>query len=112
MNWFKKKKEENIPFGKVLNDTYEEYYANEYKNWHEKRAETLINIKNQMLEDAIEGRCWSHFVIFCEEKYNDKNYFEKWLRENKIKIDDISIHEQNGMRYPEINSYMFKVRWT
>ena len=91
-----------------LDKLYDEYYKNKYEEWCALRSETLNNMLQEMIRLAKNGQCWTKFVLFCEENYNDKNYYEKWFDENKLK------YESNLLDYvkcDECNKYEFHVRW-
>ena len=46
---------------------------------------------------------------YCEEKYDDKNYYEQWLNENALKYE-YELHDQKE-KCKYINCYEFHIRW-
>ena len=92
-----------------LDNLYDEYYENKYKEWQELRADTLNGMLKTMIINAKKGECWADFILFCEEKYNDRNYYEKWFTENKLKCE-IELYNQSEV-CDELNKYKFKIRW-
>lgn len=67
-----------------LDKYYDEYYKNQYQEWQNLRSDTLNKITDEMIKAAKCGECWYDTIIICEETFNDKNYFEKWFKENKL----------------------------
>ena len=92
-----------------LDKLYDEYYKNKYKQWCDLRADSLNNCLTELIECAKEGKCCTDIVLYCEEKYNDKQYYEKWFNENKLKVE-IELFNQKEV-CDDINSYKFNVRW-
>lgn len=91
-----------------LDDAYDAYYKNKYENWCDKHAATLNNLLETMMKAAKEGYCWSEFILICKEEDNDKNYYEKWFNENKLKVE---IALDGKEKCTEVNQYKFNVRW-
>ena len=96
------------PLLSKLDKLYDEYYKNMYNNWCALRSDILNHMLNEMIDKANNGLCYADFVLFCEEKYNDKNYYEKWFDENKLKYECKLL---NDKKCEEINQYEFHVRW-
>ena len=92
-----------------LDKYYDEYYKNKYQNWKNLRSDTLNKITDEMIKAAKRGECWYDTIIICEEKFNDRNYFEKWFEENKLRVE-IELYNQKE-KADEINKYKFHVRW-
>lgn len=92
-----------------LDKLYDDFYKDKYNSWKELRAETLNTMLKGMREAAYRGECWYNIVIVCEERYDDKYYYEKWLDENALKYDREPYHQKE--KCTELNSYMFHIRW-
>ena len=92
-----------------LDKLYNNYYKDKYNSWKELRSETLNGIIKTMRETASHGQCWVHVILYCEEKYNDKNYYEKWFYENGLKYE-YNLHNQEE-RCNEVNCYEYRIRW-
>ena len=87
---------------------YDEYYKNKYAEWCSLRSETLNHMLEVMIDNAKNGLCYADFVLFCEEKHNDKNYYEKWFDENKLKHESKLLGNE---KCDECNKYEFHIRW-
>lgn len=94
---------------KKLDKLYDEFYKNKYNEWKSLRADTLNKITDDMIKLAKEGECWYDIILFCEEKYNDKYYYEKWFEENNLKVE-IKLYNQKEV-CDEVNTYKFHIRW-
>lgn len=92
-----------------LDKLYEECYDKRYKAWQLLRSESLNMMQKTMRDNAYNGQCWADFILMCEEKSNDKNYYEKWLIDNGLKVE-INLYNQKEV-CNEINPYEFHVRW-
>ena len=92
-----------------LDKLYDNFYKDKYNSWKELRSETLNNILKMMREAAYKGECYIDIVLFCEEKYDDRYYYEKWFDENGLK-HEYQLHDQKE-KCNEVNSYEFHVRW-
>ena len=73
------------------------------------RSETLNMMQKTMRDNAYNGQCLADFILICEEKSNDKNYYEKWLIDNGLKVE-INLYEQKEIA-DKLNTYEFHVRW-
>lgn len=93
-----------------LDNLYNEYYANKYNSWKSLRSETLNKITEDMINAAKNGECWYDIILFCEEKFNDRNYYEKWFEENNLRIE-VGLYNQKEV-CDEVNKYKFHVRWS
>ena len=91
-----------------LDKLYDEYYKNKYDEWCSLRSETLNHMLEVMIDNAKNGLCYADFVLFCEEKHNDKNYYEKWFDENKLKHESKLLGNE---KCDECNKYEFHIRW-
>lgn len=92
-----------------LDKLYDEYYDNKYKDWQVLRADILTGMLQTMMTKAKNGECWADFVLACEEAHNDRNYYEKWFNDNKLKCE-VELYNQKE-KYDKLNKYQFKVRW-
>jgi len=92
-----------------LDKLYDNFYKDKYNSWKELRSETLNNMLKMMREAAYKGECYIDIVLFCEEKYDDRYYYEKWFDENGLK-HEYELHGQQE-KCNEVNSYEFHVRW-
>lgn len=99
-----------------LDNLYDEYYKNKYEEWLTLRGEMLNNMLQEMMKLSKEGNCVAVFTLWCEEDKNDKNYFDKWFKENKLKVE-YELNQQdfkltaNDEQNSNVKSYTFKVRW-
>ena len=93
---------------KYLNNLYNEYYINKYLKWVNLRSSTLTKLMNQMIESAKQGEGITEFILFCEEEYNDRNYYEKWFKENNLKVE---VELCGNEKCENVNKYLFKVNW-
>ena len=59
--------------------------------------------------DRISGDFYIDIVLYCEEKYDDKYYYEKWFDENGLK-HEYRLHNQKE-KCNDVNCYEFHVRW-
>lgn len=97
-----------------LDNLYDEYYKNKYEEWLTLRGEMLNNMLQEMMKLSKEGQCAAEFTLWCEEDKNDRNYFDKWFRENQLKVEfglnsqDFKISSSDD---DNVKSYTFKVRW-
>ena len=48
------------------------------------------------------------FILLCKESTNDKNYYEKWFDENRLK-KEITLDQKE--KCDEANRYIFHIRW-
>jgi len=97
-----------FPLIDVLDKLYDEYYTNKYEEWKKTQSKTLNNITNKLINCAKNGDCWCTFVFVCDKSKNDKNYYEKWFRENKLKVEI----EEHGTKFEDkIQQYKFNIRW-
>lgn len=62
-----------------------------------------------MRDNAYDGKYWADFTLVCEEKNNDRNYYEKWFAENGLKYE-YQLYNQID-KCNEMNCYIFNVRW-
>lgn len=92
-----------------LDKLYDECYDKRYKEWQLLRSESLNMMQKTMRDNAYNGQCWADFVLVCEEKNNDKNYYEKWLIDNGLHVE-ITLHGQQKF-CNELNAYRFHVHW-
>jgi len=92
-----------------LDKLYNECYDKKYKDWQLLKSETLNVMQKTMRDIAYNGQCWADFILICEEKSNDKNYYEKWLTDNGLKVE-INLYNQKEV-CNETNTYEFHVRW-
>jgi len=92
-----------------LDKLYDKFYKDKYNAWKKLRAETLNNILEKLREAAYKGECYIDIVLFCEEKYDDKYYYEKWFDDNGLK-HEYQLHNQ-AEKCNEVNCYEFHVRW-
>lgn len=92
-----------------LDNLYDNFYKDKYNSWKELRSETINYMLKTMREAAYKGNCYIDIVLCCEEKYNDKNYYEKWLDENGLK-HECNLHNQ-GEKCDEINYYKYHISW-
>lgn len=91
-----------------LDNYYDEYYKNQYQEWQNLRNDILNEITDEMIKAAKCGKYWYDIIITCEEKFNDKNYFEKWFKENKLTVE---IEEQTNNTNNINKKYKFYIRW-
>jgi len=98
-----------FPMMQKLDKYYDEYYKNKYQKWQNLRRDTLDKITDGMIKAAKRGECWYDTIIVCEEEFDDKYYFEKWLEENKLKVE-IELYDQKE-KTDKINKYKFHIRW-
>jgi len=61
-----------------------------------------------MMHNAENGECYIDFLLACKESTNDKNYYEKWFEQNKLKTEITLQQEEKCL---EVNVYKFHVRW-
>lgn len=92
-----------------LDKIYDNFYKDKYNSWKELRSETLNDMLKKMREAAYKGECYIDIVLFCEEKYDDKYYYEKWFDENGLK-HEYELHNQEE-KCNEVNCYEFHVSW-
>ena len=92
-----------------LDKLYDNFYKDKYNSWKDLRAKTLNDIIKSMKESAHKGNCHIDIILYCEEKYNDKNYYEKWFEENGLK-HEYELHNQKE-KGNDVNCYEFHVRW-
>ena len=92
-----------------LDKLYDNFYKDKYNSWKDLRAKTLNDMVQSMRESAHEGNCHINIILYCEEKYNDKNYYEKWFDENGLK-HEYEFHNQKE-KCNDVNCYEFHVRW-
>ena len=88
---------------------YDNFYKDKYKAWKDLRAKTLNDMVQSMKESAHKGNCYIDIVLYCEEKYDDKYYYEKWFDENGLK-HEYELHNQKE-KSNDVNCYEFHVRW-
>lgn len=93
---------------KLYRNCYQ-YQEDKYKKWCELHKETLDNMTKTMVKKSNEGFYWADFVLLCEEKYNDRNYYEKWLDDNKLKFTYELYHQKEIC--DEVNQYKFTIKW-
>ena len=91
-----------------LDKLYDEYYKNKYDEWCSLKAETLNHMLNEMIELSKKGGCSADFLLYCKESTNDKNYYEKWFTQNKLRTEITLQQEEKCL---EVNVYKFHVRW-
>ena len=91
-----------------LDKLYDECYDKRYKDWQLLKSESLNMMQKTMRDNAYNGQCWADFILTCEEKNNDRNYYEKWLTDNGLKVE-IKLYNQKEIY--ELNNYEFHVRW-
>lgn len=58
---------------------------------------------------AFNGQCWYDTILVCEEIHNDRNYYEKWLEENKLKFEKKLIDSKELST--DINRIEYHIRW-
>ena len=92
-----------------LDKLYDNFYKDKYNSWKDLRAKTLNDMVQSMRESAHKGNCHIDIVSYCEEKYDDKYYYEKWFDENGLK-QEYRLHNQKE-KYNDVNCYEFHVRW-
>ena len=92
-----------------LDTLYDNFHKDKYNSWKELRSETLNNILKTTREAAYKGNCHANIILYCEEKYDDKNYYEQWFNENALKYE-YELHEQKE-KCKYINCYEFHIRW-
>ena len=92
-----------------LDKLYDECYDKRYKEWQLLRSETLNKMQADMRNLAFNGQCWYDIILVCEEIHNDRNYYEKWLTENKLKFEKKLI--DNKELATDINRIEFHIRW-
>jgi hypothetical protein len=92
-----------------LDKLYDECYDKRYKDWQLLRSESLNMMQKTMRDNAYDGQCWADFILVCEEKNNDRNYYEKWLTDNDLRVE-IKLYNQKEIN-KELNTYEFHVRW-
>ena len=92
-----------------LDKLYDECYDKRYKDWQLLRSETLNKMQADMRNLAFKGQCWYDIILVCEEKHNDRNYYEKWLEENKLKFEKKLIDSEELAT--DINRIEFHIRW-
>ena len=61
-----------------------------------------------MINLAYNGECWYDIVLMCEEENNDRNYYEKWFKENNLKVE---VELCGNEKCENVNKYLFKVNW-
>ena len=91
-----------------LNKLYDEYYRNKYDKWCNNKSDILDDLNTKMIEDAKKGYCSTEFILICKEQDNDRNYYEKWFKENNLKVE---IELDQKEKCLELNRYKFYVRW-
>ena len=92
-----------------LDKLYDECYDKRYKEWQLLRSETLNKMQADMRNLAFNGQCWYDIVLVCEEIHNDRNYYEKWFTENKLKFEKKLI--DSAELATDINRIEFHIRW-
>lgn len=93
-----------------LDKLYDECYDKRYRDWQLLRSETLNMMQKTMRDNAYNGQCWADFMLVCEEKNNDRNYYEKWLTNNGLRVG-INLAYGKQEVDTESNTYNFHVRW-
>ena len=91
-----------------LDKLYNEYYKNKYEKWCDEHKDSLNNMLQQMINHAEKGLCWIDFTIACKEDSNDRNYYEKWFNENKLKVE---IELVGDTKFSKVNNYLFRIHW-
>jgi len=92
-----------------LDNLYDECYDKRYKDWQLLRSETLNMMQKTMRDNAYNGQRYADFILSCEEKHNDRNYYQKWLSDNGLHVE-VNLYNQNDV-CKEINRYKFHIRW-
>ena len=91
-----------------LHKIYEQYYDNKYQNWKKDHEDLLNNIVKEMKEEAYKGKCYYKIILLCKDESDDKYYYEKWIKENKLSCD-ITLKEDK--KWPVANHYEFNIYW-
>ncbi len=94
-----------------LQKNYKQYYENKYNNWCELHKDTLSNIINTMIDQSNLGYCWAEFILICNEKSCDKNYYIKWFENHKLHVDCTIYQQHEHDICNEINQYKFTINW-
>ena len=92
----------------ALHKIYEQYYDNKYQNWKKDHEDLLNNIIKDMIKESKNGNCYYHIVIMCRDESDDKYYYEKWFKENKLSCD---IKLKEDKKWPLANNYEFTIYW-
>ncbi len=92
-----------------LDKLYDNFYNDKYNSWKELRSETLNNMLKMLRETACKGNCYMNIILYCEEKYNDKNYYEKWFDENGLR-HEYNFHNQTK-KCDGVDCYEFHIYW-
>ena len=98
-----------LSLAEKLHRNSEQYYINKYNNWKKYRNKALNEIIDGMIDNSHAGRYWYEIILLCEEKYNDRNYYCKWLDENELKYDFKLYNQKEAC--DEINQYKFTIKW-
>lgn len=93
----------------TLDNFYDEYYENKYKDWVKEHEEFLHNITNHLIEEASNGKCYYEFLMVAKVSTDDRWHFKQWLEENKLEYE-YELYNQNE-EYAEINQYKFNIIW-
>ena len=92
-----------------LDTLYDNFHKDKYNSWKELRSETLNSILKTTRDAAYKGNCHANIILYCEEKYDDKNYYEQWFNENGLKYEYELYNQEKKCKY--INCYEFHIRW-
>ena len=61
-----------------------------------------------MKDNASIGMCWFDIILFCDYEKDDKQYYEKWFKENELKVADITEECKEDV---QIKPYKFHITW-
>lgn len=85
------------------------YQEDKYNKWKELRKETLDDMTKLMLEKSTKGLYSIDYILLCEEKYNDLDYYKEWLEDNKLDFTYELYHQKEFCE--EVNQYRFIIKW-